>query len=100
MKKLILVLCIIVIALSACNISQKSTFIKAQKDLIASWEYQVEIYEKYKDSDKSGELQFAEDAKMKANEIAQEYNEAMAKNDYLFNGTYPEGIYAAIEPFE
>ena len=64
--------------------------------MIASWEADLLTYKQYKDSDMSEQRSWAEQAKMRANKTASEYNNYMLKNSYVWNGNIPSDIYAAI----
>ena len=103
MKKLyiIVVLLIVALILTGCARAQlKRELEETQRKRIESWEYEVEIYLQYKDSEKPGDQEFADEAKTKANEVAAAYNEDMMKFGNLWGETFSEGIYAVIEPIE
>ena len=58
------------------------------RKMIESWEADAEIFRL------NGDVE----AKMRANQTAEAYNEYIAKNSYVWNGNMPKDIYAAIEP--
>ena len=98
MKKLMIVLCIVMLVLTGCKPKPKTDTITREqieaaeatcRMMIAAWETDVQSY-------KDGDI----DAKASANKTAQDYNEYMQINGYLFGETLPEGLYAAIEPIE
>lgn len=64
--------------------------------MIASWEADLLTYKQYKDSDKAEQQSWAEQAKMRANKTASEYNNYILKNGYVWNGNIPSDIYGAI----
>lgn len=68
--------------------------------MIASWEADLLTYKQYKDSDKAEQQSWAEQAKMRANKTASEYNNYMLKNSYVWNGNIPSDIYGAIMVIE
>lgn len=68
--------------------------------MIASWEADLLTYKQYKDSDKEEQQSWAEQAKMRANKTASEYNNYILKNSYVWNGNIPSDIYGAIENIE
>lgn len=65
--------------------------------LIASWESDIQIYEQYKNSESKEEREIAEQAKLGANETADEYNKYILNNGYVWNGQMPWDIYAVID---
>lgn len=96
------VICFLAICVNRCVRYDpvKSTVADVQRERIESWEYTVEVYLKYKDSDNPSELEFAEQAKEKANDIARVYNQDMLAYGNLFGETLPDGLYAIIEKIE
>lgn len=65
--------------------------------MIASYEADRLTYEQYKDSDNSEKQSWAEQAKMRANKTASEYNNYILKNSYVWNGNIPKDIRSELE---
>lgn len=66
------------------------------RSIIASWEAEIELYNKYKDVDK----ETAEVLKADANATADAYNQYVFENSYVWNGNMPDDIYGAIGRIE
>lgn len=60
--------------------------------MIASYESDKLTYMQYKDSDNEEQQSWAEQAKIRANKTAVEYNNYILKNDYVWNGNIPADI--------
>ena len=60
--------------------------------MIASYESDKLTYMQYKDSDDEEKQSWAEQAKMRANKTAVEYNNYILKNDYVWDGNIPTDI--------
>ena len=65
--------------------------------MIASYQSDKLTYEQYKDSDNEEKQSWAEQAKMRANKTAAEYNNYILKNSYVWRGTVPADIYMTLE---
>lgn len=61
--------------------------------MIASYESDKLTYEQYKDSDNEEKQSWAEQAKMRANKTAVEYNNYILKNSYVWKDNVPADIY-------
>lgn len=60
--------------------------------MIASYTSDKLIYEQYKDSENEEKQSWAEQAKMRANKTAANYNEYILKNTYIWEGNIPDDI--------
>lgn len=67
------------------------------RTMISSYESDRLTYEQYKDSDNSEKQNWAEQAKMRANKTASEYNNYILKNSYVWNGNIPKDIRSELE---
>lgn len=65
--------------------------------MIASYEADKLTYEQYKDSDNEEKQSWAEQAKMRANKTAVEYNNYILKNTYVWKDNVPADIYMKLE---
>lgn len=65
--------------------------------MIASYESDKLTYEQYKDSDNEEKQSWAEQAKMRANKTAVEYNNYILKNSYVWKDNVPADIYMKLE---
>jgi hypothetical protein len=65
--------------------------------MISSYESDRLTYEQYKDSDNSEKQSWAEQAKMRANKTASEYNNYILKNSYVWKGNIPKDIRSKLE---
>lgn len=68
--------------------------------MIASYESDKLTYEQYKDSDNEEKQSWAEQAKMRANKTAVEYNNYILKNSYVWKDNVPADIRAKLEIIE
>ena len=66
--------------------------------MISSYNADKLTYEQYKKSDSDEKLAWAEQAKMRANKTASEYNSFILKNTYVWKGNVPADIYSEL-PF-
>lgn len=62
------------------------------RSMIASYESDVSIYEKYKDSDDEEKQGWADAAMIRANRTAASYNEYILKNSYVWEDNIPQDI--------
>ena len=60
--------------------------------MIASYEADKLIFEQYKDSDNEEKQSWAEQAKMRANQTAAQYNEYIRKNSFVWSDNVPDDI--------
>ena len=68
--------------------------------MISSYESDKLTYEQYKDSDNEEKQSWAEQAKMRANKTAVEYNNYILKNTYVWKNNVPADIYMNLEVIE
>lgn len=62
------------------------------RSMIASYESDKLTYEQYKDSTNEEKQSWAEQAKMRANTTASNYNNYILKNSFVWNGNVPADI--------
>ena len=62
------------------------------RSMIASYESDKLVYEQYKDSDNEEYQSWGQQAKMRANKTATEYNNYILKNEYIWKGNVPDDI--------
>ena len=65
--------------------------------MMASYESDRLIFEQYKDSEKDNELEWAAQAKMRANRTAATYNEFIRKNSFVWKDAVPDDIDEKLE---
>lgn len=65
--------------------------------MIASYNSDKLTYEQYKNSNSEEKQSWAEQAKMRANKTAVEYNNYILKNTYIWKGNIPADIYMNLE---
>lgn len=70
------------------------------RSMISSYESDKLTYEQYKDSDNAEEQSWGQQAKMRANKTAVEYNNYILKNTYVWKGNVPADIYATLDVIE
>lgn len=68
--------------------------------MISSYESDKLTYIQYKDSDNEEKQSWAEQAKMRANKTAVEYNNYILKNSYIWRDNVPGDIYTRLEIIE
>lgn len=66
--------------------------------MVASYEADKLTWEQYKDSDSSEQRSWADQAKMRANRTAANYNNYILKNSYVWSGNIPEDILSELKP--
>lgn len=70
------------------------------RSMISSYESDKITYMQYKDSDNEEMRSWAEQAKMRANKTAVEYNNYILKNTYVWKENVPADIYMKLEIIE
>lgn len=65
--------------------------------MIASYNADKLTYEQYKDANSSEKLEWAEQAKMRANKTASTYNNYILKNNYVWKDGIPNDVYAVLD---
>ena len=68
--------------------------------MIASYEADKLIFEQYRDSENEEKQSWAEQAKMRANRTAAQYNEYIRKNSFVWADNVPEDIDERMEYVE
>ena len=68
--------------------------------MISSYEADKLTYEQYKDSEVKEEVSWANQAKMRANRTAANYNNYILKNSYVWDGNVPDDIMMELEAIE
>lgn len=68
--------------------------------MVASYEADKLTWEQYKDSDNDEEVSWANQAKMRANRTAANYNNYVLKNSYVWEGNIPVDILTALAAIE
>ncbi len=66
--------------------------------MVASYEADKLTWEQYKDSDSSEQRSWADQAMMRANRTAANYNNYILKNSYVWSGNVPEDILSELKP--
>lgn len=81
----------------ATNYNTKKAVEDSCRAMIASYEADKLVWEQYKDSEKSEQQSWADQAKMRANRTASTYNNYILKNSYVWSGNIPEDILEELE---
>lgn len=68
--------------------------------MVASYEADKLTWEQYKDSDSSEQRSWADQAKMRANRTAANYNNYILKNSYVWSRNIPDDILSELKPIE
>lgn len=68
--------------------------------MVSSYEADKLTYEQYKDSEIKEEVSWANQAKMRANRTAANYNNYILKNSYVWDGNVPDDIMMELEAIE
>ena len=87
-KALSIVRAVVVAAL----IETRKTVEDSCRAMIASYEADKLTYEQYKDRESDEQRSWADQAKMRANRTAANYNNYILKNSYVWSGNIPEDI--------
>ena len=84
----------------ATNYETRKTVEDSCRAMIASYEADKLTYEQYKDSESDEQRSWADQAKMRANRNAANYNNYILKNSYVWSGNIPEDILAELPVIE
>ena len=84
----------------ATNYETRKTVEDSCRAMIASYEADKLTYEQYKDSENDEQRSWADQAKMRANRTATNYNNYILKNSYVWSGNIPEDILAELPIIE
>lgn len=76
----------------ATNYETRKTVEDSCRAMIASYEADKLTYEQYKDSENDEQRSWADQAKMRANRTAANYNNYILKNSYVWSENIPEDI--------
>lgn len=70
------------------------------RSMISTYNSDKLIYEQYKDSDNIEKASWAEQAKMRANKTASNYNNYVLKNQYVWKNNVPDDIFMVLPYIE
>ena len=70
------------------------------RSMISTYNSDKLIYEQYKDSDNTEKASWAEQAKMRANKTASNYNNYVLKNQYVWKNNVPDDIFMTLPYIE
>ena len=70
------------------------------RSMISTYNSDKLIYEQYKDSDNAEKMSWAEQAKMRANKTASNYNNYVLKNQYVWKNNVPDDIFMVLPYIE
>ena len=70
------------------------------RSMISTYNSDKLIYEQYKDSDNAEKASWAEQAKMRANKTASNYNNYVLKNQYVWKNNVPDDIFMTLPYIE
>lgn len=70
------------------------------RSMISTYNSDKLIYEQYKDSDNAEKVSWAEQAKMRANKTASNYNNYVLKNQYVWKNNVPDDIFMVLPYIE
>lgn len=70
------------------------------RSMISTYNSDKLIYEQYKDSDNAEKVSWAEQAKMRANKTASNYNNYVLKNKYVWKNNVPDDIFMTLPYIE
>ena len=84
----------------ATNYETRKTVEDSCRAMIASYEADKLTCEQYKDSESDEQRSWADQAKMRANRTAANYNNYILKNSYVWSGNIPEDILAELPVIE
>lgn len=84
----------------ATNYETRKTVEDSCRAMIASYEADKLTYEQHKDSESDEQRSWADQAKMRANRTAANYNNYILKNSYVWSGNIPEDILAELPIIE
>lgn len=79
------------------NYETRKTVEDSCRAMIASYESDKLTWMQYKDSEDSEQRSWGEQAKMRANRTASNYNNYVLKNSYVWDGNIPNDIQSELE---
>lgn len=80
----------------ATNYETRKTVEDSCRAMVSSYEADKLVWEQYKDSENSEQKSWADQAKMRANRTASNYNNYILKNSYVWDGNIPADIMAEL----
>lgn len=84
----------------ATNYETRKTVEDSCRAMVSSYEADKLTWEQYKDSESSEQRSWADQAKMRANRTAANYNNYILKNSYVWNGNIPDDILSELAAIE
>lgn len=84
----------------ATNYETRKEIEDSCRAMVSSYEADKLTWEQYKNSDSSEQRSWADQAKMRANRTAANYNNYILKNSYVWSGNIPEDILSELKPIE
>lgn len=74
------------------NYDTLKTVEETARSMISSYEYDLSVYEQYKDSEDKERQGWAEQSKMRANRTASSYNNYLLENSFVWKDNIPSDI--------
>ncbi len=84
----------------ATNYETRKTVEDSCRAMVSSYEADKLTWEQYKDSESSEQRSWADQAKMRANRTAANYNNYILKNSYVWDGNIPDDILSELAVIE
>lgn len=84
----------------ATNYETRKTVEDSCRAMVSSYEADKLTWEQYKDSKSTEQRSWADQAKMRANRTAANYNNYILKNSYVWSGNIPDDILSELKPIE
>lgn len=81
----------------ATNYETRKTVEDSCRAMVSSYEADKLTWEQYKDSENAEQRSWADQAKMRANRTAANYNNYILKNSYVWSGNIPDDILSELE---
>lgn len=76
----------------ATNYETKKMVENTARAMVSSYEADKQTWQQYKDSENEEKVSWAEQAKMRANRTAANYNNYILENSFIWEGNIPEDI--------
>lgn len=84
----------------ATNYETRKTVENSCRAMVSSYKADKLTWEQYKDSENSEQRSWADQAKMRANRTAANYNNYILKNSYVWDGNVPDDILSELAVIE
>lgn len=84
----------------ASNYKTRKTVEDSCRAMVSSYEADKLTWEQYKDSESAEQRSWADQAKMRANRTAANYNNYILKNSYVWNENIPDDILSELDKIE